>query len=50
MPDMNRLMKAATASSSSLRLVVMCGNIEVFNINMTVGDVVLVNESLLPLG
>lgn len=51
MPDMNRLMKAATASSSkssSSRLVVMCGNIEVFSINMDEGDITLVNEFLLP--
>lgn len=48
---MDRLMKAATASSyksDSTRLVVMCGNEEVFNINMDEGDIVVVNESLLP--
>lgn len=51
MPDINRLMKAANASSiksSSARLVVMCGDIEVFNINMDEGDIILVNEFLLP--
>lgn len=48
---MDKLMKAATASSyksDSTRLVVMCGNEEVFNVNMDIGDVTLVNESLLP--
>ena len=48
---MDKLMKAATASSSKVsntRLVVMCGNKEVFNINMDEGDIAVVNESLLP--
>lgn len=51
MPDINRSTKVANVSSiesSSPRLVVMCGDIEVFNVNMDLGDVTLVNESLLP--
>lgn len=51
MTGMDKLMEAATASSNKLsntRLVVMCGNEEVFNINMDEGDIILVNESLLP--
>ena len=51
MTDTNRLMKTATESSSkynSTRLVVMCGDTEVFSINMDECDIALVDESLLP--
>ena len=48
---MGKLMKAASACSNEInipRLVIMCGNAEVLNINMDEGDINIVNEFLLP--
>lgn len=48
---MDKLMKAASACTEEIkgpRLVIMCGDIEVLNIDMDEGDIKFVNEFLLP--